>query len=168
MCETVKMCGQLLLCPNGWTLESNRRLCLSHKTHKHIYNLHWQYITVSFHGADHKIIPDDPLWFIMCPIKTSSGLHKNNYHNTLMGYSTSCYNTEACDMISFTYGYSIFQMLANFLIGVWIQSSEEDCTWTNILGCIQNYPDWVDNDKDDYNNKHSLRSNTKDYGGKTH
>jgi hypothetical protein len=33
--------------------------------------------------------------------------------------------------------------------------------------CIQNFPDWVDNEIDK-NNKHSLRSNTKDYGGKTH
>jgi hypothetical protein len=32
--------------------------------------------------------------------------------------------------------------------------------------CIQKFPDWVDNEIN--NNKHSLRSNTKDYGGKTH
>jgi hypothetical protein len=35
-----------------------------------------------------------------------------------------------------------------------------------IPGCIQKFPDWVDNEM--YNNKHSLRSNTKGYGGKTH
>jgi hypothetical protein len=30
------------------------------------------------------------------------------------------------------------------------------------------FPDWIDNEIYAYNNKHSLRSNTKDYGGKTH
>jgi hypothetical protein len=33
-------------------------------------------------------------------------------------------------------------------------------------GCIQKFPDWVDNKVN--NNKHSLRSNTKGYGNKTH
>jgi hypothetical protein len=33
-----------------------------------------------------------------------------------------------------------------------------------IRRCIQKFPDWVDNEK----NKHSLRSNTKGYGGETH
>jgi len=32
--------------------------------------------------------------------------------------------------------------------------------------CIQKFPDWVHNEIN--NNKHSLRSNTKGYGGKTH
>jgi hypothetical protein len=35
-------------------------------------------------------------------------------------------------------------------------------------GCIQKFPDWVDNEIYAYNNKHSLRNNPKDYGGKTH
>jgi hypothetical protein len=35
-----------------------------------------------------------------------------------------------------------------------------------IRGCIQKFPDWVDNEIN--NNKHLLRSNTKGYGGKTH
>jgi hypothetical protein len=34
-------------------------------------------------------------------------------------------------------------------------------------GCIQKFPDWVDNEIKN-NNKHSLRNNTKGYGGKTH
>jgi hypothetical protein len=34
-----------------------------------------------------------------------------------------------------------------------------------IQGYIQKFPDWVDNEIN--NNKHSLRSNTKGYGGKT-
>jgi hypothetical protein len=33
--------------------------------------------------------------------------------------------------------------------------------------CIQKFPDWVDNEIDN-NNKHSLRSNIKGYGSKTH
>jgi len=36
----------------------------------------------------------------------------------------------------------------------------------SIRGCIQNFPDWLDNEIN--NNKYSLRSNTKGYGGKTH
>jgi hypothetical protein len=31
---------------------------------------------------------------------------------------------------------------------------------------MQKFPDWIDNEI--YNNKHSLRSNTKGYGDKTH
>jgi hypothetical protein len=34
--------------------------------------------------------------------------------------------------------------------------------------CIRKIWDWVDNEKHAYKNKHSLRSNTKSYGGKTH
>jgi hypothetical protein len=32
----------------------------------------------------------------------------------------------------------------------------------------QKFPDWVDNEIYAYNNKHSLRSDTKSYGDKTH
>jgi hypothetical protein len=38
----------------------------------------------------------------------------------------------------------------------------------NMWGCIQKFPDWVDNEMYACNNKHSLRSNTEGYGGKTH
>jgi len=41
-------------------------------------------------------------------------------------------------------------------------------THTYMRGCIQKFPDSVDNETYAYNNKHSLRSNTKDYGGRTH
>jgi hypothetical protein len=37
-----------------------------------------------------------------------------------------------------------------------------------VRGCILKFPDWVDNIININNNKHSLRSNTKGYGGKTH
>jgi hypothetical protein len=37
-----------------------------------------------------------------------------------------------------------------------------------IRGCIQKVPDWVDNEIYAYNNKHSLRSNTKGYDDKLH
>jgi hypothetical protein len=43
-----------------------------------------------------------------------------------------------------------------------------------LQGCIQKFPDWVNNEinnnnnNNNNNNKHSLRSNTKGYGGKTH
>jgi hypothetical protein len=36
---------------------------------------------------------------------------------------------------------------------------------SDMWGYIQKFPDWVDNE---INNKNSLRSNTKGYGGKTH
>jgi hypothetical protein len=35
-----------------------------------------------------------------------------------------------------------------------------------LCGAIQKFPNWVDNEIN--NNKHSLRSNTKGYGGETH
>jgi hypothetical protein len=41
-------------------------------------------------------------------------------------------------------------------------------THTNTRGGIQKFPDSVDNEIHAYNNKQSLRSNTKGYGGKTH
>jgi hypothetical protein len=34
--------------------------------------------------------------------------------------------------------------------------------------CIQKFPDWVDNNICAYNSKHSLRCNTKGYGGNNH
>jgi hypothetical protein len=37
---------------------------------------------------------------------------------------------------------------------------------TDLGGCIQKFPDWVHNEIN--NNKHTLRSNTKAYGHKTH
>jgi hypothetical protein len=37
-----------------------------------------------------------------------------------------------------------------------------------ILGYIQKFSDWADNEIYAYNNKHSLRSNTKGQGSKTH
>jgi hypothetical protein len=41
-------------------------------------------------------------------------------------------------------------------------------TWVlKVREYIQNFPDSVDNEINN-NNKHSLRSNTKGYGGKTH
>jgi hypothetical protein len=38
----------------------------------------------------------------------------------------------------------------------------------DVRGCIQKFTDWVDNEICAYNNKHSLRNNTKGYGGKIH
>jgi hypothetical protein len=35
-----------------------------------------------------------------------------------------------------------------------------------LRGCIQTFPDWVDNEIN--KNKHLLKNNTKGYGGKTH
>jgi hypothetical protein len=39
---------------------------------------------------------------------------------------------------------------------------------TDLGESIQKFPDWVDNEIYAYKNKHSLRSNTKGYGDKTH
>jgi hypothetical protein len=38
----------------------------------------------------------------------------------------------------------------------------------HLQGCIQKFLDWVSNEINNNNHKHSLRSNTKGYGGKTH
>jgi len=43
-----------------------------------------------------------------------------------------------------------------------------ECGNANIGSCIQKFPDWVDNETYAYNNTHSLTSNTKCYGDKTH
>jgi len=40
------------------------------------------------------------------------------------------------------------------------------CYFLKVREYIQKFPDWVDNEIN--NNKHSLRNNTKGYGGKTH
>jgi hypothetical protein len=37
-----------------------------------------------------------------------------------------------------------------------------------LRGCIQKFPDWIYEENYAYNNKYSLRSNTKGYGSKTH
>jgi hypothetical protein len=37
----------------------------------------------------------------------------------------------------------------------------------SVRGCIQKFSDWVDNEIYAYKNKHSLRSRTKGYSGKT-
>jgi hypothetical protein len=37
-----------------------------------------------------------------------------------------------------------------------------------VRGYIQKFPDWVDNEINNSNDKLSLRSNKKGYGGKTH
>jgi hypothetical protein len=37
-----------------------------------------------------------------------------------------------------------------------------------LQGCIQKFPDWFDNEIYAYNNKLSLRSNKKGYGGNAH
>jgi hypothetical protein len=38
-----------------------------------------------------------------------------------------------------------------------------------VRGFIQKFPDWIDKEiNNDNNDKHSLKSNTKGYGGKTH
>jgi hypothetical protein len=47
-------------------------------------------------------------------------------------------------------------------------SKDSDGGLQELRGCIQKFPDWVDNEIYAYNNKHSLRSNAKGYGGKTH
>jgi hypothetical protein len=44
--------------------------------------------------------------------------------------------------------------------------SQYSLYYSVIRGCIQKFPDWVDNEI--HNNKHSLRSNMEGYGGKTH
>jgi hypothetical protein len=39
---------------------------------------------------------------------------------------------------------------------------------TDVRGCIQKFPEWVDNEINSYRWYYSLRSNTKGYSGKTY
>jgi uncharacterized protein YcbK (DUF882 family) len=49
------------------------------------------------------------------------------------------------------------------------ENRNENVTARKIQGCNQKFPDWVDNEIHAYNNnKHSLTSNIKGYGGKIH
>jgi hypothetical protein len=50
--------------------------------------------------------------------------------------------------------------------GVDFDLPQDNIQWWDLRGCIQKFPDSVDNEIYAYNNKHSLRSNTKSYGGK--
>jgi hypothetical protein len=46
-----------------------------------------------------------------------------------------------------------------------LHSFVKKCKYYYLGRCIQTFPDWA---YTEVNNKHSLRSNTKGYGGKTH
>jgi hypothetical protein len=60
------------------------------------------------------------------------------------------------------------QLLYNILIEFGISLKRASLSKRNIRGCIQKFPVWVHKEVYAYNNKHSLRSNTKAYGCKTH
>jgi hypothetical protein len=49
-----------------------------------------------------------------------------------------------------------------------ISSTEFMVEYIHIWGCIQKFPNWIYNEIYAHKNKHSLRSNTKGYGDKTH
>jgi hypothetical protein len=58
-----------------------------------------------------------------------------------------------------------------FPYGVYLTTREEkwfvtNCVQCDVRMCIQKFPDSVDNEIN--NSKHSVKSNTKGYGGKTH
>jgi hypothetical protein len=48
-----------------------------------------------------------------------------------------------------------------------LRSAHQWRSYLELRRCIQKFPEWVGNEINN-NNKHSLRSNTKGYGGKTH
>jgi hypothetical protein len=57
--------------------------------------------------------------------------------------------------------------MIHFRSGFWSLLCVCVCVFaSHVRGCIQKVPDWVDNEIDAYNYKHSLRSNAKGYGGK--
>jgi hypothetical protein len=57
----------------------------------------------------------------------------------------------------------------NYTVGLQSGASLNPAQFTlSIRRCIQKFPDWVDNEINNNKKKHSLRSNTKGYGGKTH
>jgi len=57
-------------------------------------------------------------------------------------------------------------MLFNYSVSVTEVIQRRMNSDNEVRGCNQKSPDWVD--KEINNNQHSLRSNTKGYGGKTH
>jgi hypothetical protein len=61
-----------------------------------------------------------------------------------------------------------FQKVMEFLdqLNRLLASEEGPCAIEWVRVCTQKFPDWDDNEIN--NNRHSLRSNTKGYGGKTH
>jgi hypothetical protein len=61
---------------------------------------------------------------------------------------------------------SKFLVTANLIVFLLFSSNLRMVTNLHLRWCIQKFPDWVDNEVN--NNKHSLRSNTKGYGDKTH
>jgi hypothetical protein len=62
--------------------------------------------------------------------------------------------------ILFSMSFIITQKLHSFLNNLYENMS--------IRGCIQKFTDWVDNEINNNDNKHSLSSNIKRYGAKTH
>jgi hypothetical protein len=65
------------------------------------------------------------------------------------------------DNFTFTFTFTSIRIL--------LSVTNDEWRYAGILlrRCIQNFLDWVDNEIYAYNNKHSLRNNTKGYGGKT-
>jgi hypothetical protein len=63
---------------------------------------------------------------------------------------------------------SEMQLALKQYIFIWMNEHQvqQDKLKNNVRECIQKFPDSVDNEIN--NNKHSLRSNTNGYGGKTH
>jgi hypothetical protein len=57
--------------------------------------------------------------------------------------------------------------LVTILAELYPSSMAKEICKVSIWGCIQKFPDWVDEEIYAYKNKHSLRSNTEGYGGKT-
>jgi hypothetical protein len=74
-------------------------------------------------------------------------------------YDRRNFNREASITLCYSLPLSLFSELHTF---------ERNLTsvFGSIRECNQKFPDWVDNDIN--NKKHSSRSNTKNYGGKTH
>jgi hypothetical protein len=59
--------------------------------------------------------------------------------------------------------------MTNYFFTLWQITFLNIMNGEHVQGCIQTFPNWVDYEINNNNkNKHSLRSNTKGYGGKTH
>jgi len=55
------------------------------------------------------------------------------------------------------------EMIVN---GEYVRICEDGVTYFEVRESIQKFPNWVDNERSNNDNKHSLRNNTKFYGGR--
>jgi hypothetical protein len=99
------------------------------------------------------------------PAHTSSVSIANKSHN-----SQRCNCVISCAIIQIITRTNLCCLLpSKFRYKHWYSDHTHRLQKKKVWGCIEKFPDCVDNEINKHNNnKHTLRSNTKGYGGKTH